>query len=297
MGFYNFADGIWGCGFQHAHASPRRQRRLHQPFRLRHVRHRRQRGAHRLQPRRLDRPGTRGLDGRVPRLRARACRAPARSGSSWRRRGIPAGLVRAFERRARARHPDRRAEGRAAPSSRRGSRSRTPARSRAQDAVYDAIFDRYGVHRARDMDELATTLILFAQPHRGRRRRAGVDPRFRRRAPAPDRPRRTMHGVPLTQLSPASTAKLESLLDPGLPAVNPLDAWSTGGPDYHVTHAAMLCYADERSAGRARRRRARPRRGRRHPCGLPRLPARGPSRLAASRRSWSPIGRARERTP
>ncbi len=45
-----------------------------------------------------------------------------------------------------------------------------------RDAVYDAIFDRYGVHRARDMDELATTLIMFAQPHRGGRRRPGVDP-------------------------------------------------------------------------------------------------------------------------
>ena len=29
-------------------------------------------------------------------------------------------------------------------------------------------------------------------------------------------------------------AKLAALLDPGLPVVNPLDAWSTGGADYHV---------------------------------------------------------------
>jgi acyl-CoA synthetase (NDP forming) len=42
-------------------------------------------------------------------------------------------------------------------------------------------------------------------------------------------------GVPLAQLSPASTAKLEKLLDPGLPALNPLDAWSTGGPDFDGT--------------------------------------------------------------
>ena len=40
--------------------------------------------------------------------------------------------------------------------------------------------------------------------------------------------------VPLTELTPASTKTLTALLDPGLPAVNPLDAWSTGGPDYHV---------------------------------------------------------------
>ncbi|MBM4218502.1 MAG: acetate--CoA ligase family protein [Gammaproteobacteria bacterium] len=103
-----------------------------------------------------------------------------------------------------------------------------------EDAVYDAIFDRYGVHRVRDMDELATTLILFAQPHplgagglvsihdSGGERQLLIDL-------AHD------HGVPLTQLSPESTRRLESLLDPGLPAVNPLDAWSTGGPDYDVT--------------------------------------------------------------
>ncbi|HTL49420.1 MAG TPA: acetate--CoA ligase family protein [Steroidobacteraceae bacterium] len=103
-----------------------------------------------------------------------------------------------------------------------------------QDAVYDAVFDRYGVHRARDMDELATTLILFAQPHRvaagglvsihdsGGERQLLIDL-------AEDA------GVPLPALSRESTAELESLLDPGLPAVNPLDAWSTGGPEYHVT--------------------------------------------------------------
>jgi acyl-CoA synthetase (NDP forming) len=109
-----------------------------------------------------------------------------------------------------------------------------------EDAVYDAIFDRYGVHRARDMDELATSLILFAQPHRlgdgglvsihdsGGERQLLIDL-------AGD------HGVPLTQLSPASTRHLESLLDPGLPAVNPLDAWSRGGPDADV--AMQNCLA------------------------------------------------------
>jgi acyl-CoA synthetase (NDP forming) len=103
-----------------------------------------------------------------------------------------------------------------------------------QDGVYDAVFDRYGVHRVRDMDELATALILFAQPHpvgagglvaihdSGGERQLLIDL-------AHD------HGVPLTRLSSDSTAKLESLLDPGLPAVNPLDAWSTGGPEYHLT--------------------------------------------------------------
>ena len=109
-----------------------------------------------------------------------------------------------------------------------------------EDAVYDALFDRYCVQRVRDMDELATALILFAQPHpvgagglvsihdSGGERQLLIDL-------AAD------EDVPLTELTAASTAKLESLLDPGLPAVNPLDAWSTGGPDYHV--GMQQCFA------------------------------------------------------
>ena len=101
-----------------------------------------------------------------------------------------------------------------------------------EDAVYQALFDRYGVHRVYDMDQLATTLIMFAQPHpvgagglvsihdSGGERQLLID---------------LAHdaAVPLTQLSPATTAELAAVLDPGLLPINPLDAWSTGGPEYH----------------------------------------------------------------
>jgi len=109
-----------------------------------------------------------------------------------------------------------------------------------EDAVYQALFDRYGVQRVGDMDELATALILFAQPHpvaagglvsihdSGGERQLLIDL-------ADD-----AH-VPLTQLSADTTTKLVSLLDPGLPAINPLDAWSTGGPDYH--DGMQKCFA------------------------------------------------------
>ncbi len=109
-----------------------------------------------------------------------------------------------------------------------------------EDGVYQALFDRYGVHRVNDMDELATALILFAQPHpvaagglvsihdSGGERQLLID--------LADAAR-----VPLTQLSAATTTKLASLLDPGLAAINPLDAWSTGGPDYHV--GMQQCFA------------------------------------------------------
>ncbi len=100
------------------------------------------------------------------------------------------------------------------------------------DSVYDALFEKFGVHRAADMAELTTVLILHAQPHpvgpgglvtlhdSGGERQLLID-----LADAAQ--------VPLTGLTPESVRALEAQLDPGLPAVNPLDAWSAGGPDYH----------------------------------------------------------------
>jgi acyl-CoA synthetase (NDP forming) len=97
------------------------------------------------------------------------------------------------------------------------------------DATYDALFDRYGVQRVCDMDEFATALILFAELHpvgegglvalhdSGGERQLLVD---------------LAHdaGVPLTRLASNTVAALENVLDAELPAVNPLDAWSRGGP-------------------------------------------------------------------
>jgi acetate---CoA ligase (ADP-forming) len=97
------------------------------------------------------------------------------------------------------------------------------------DAAYEALFDHCGVQRVRDMDELATALILFAElspigagglvtlHDSGGERQLMVDLAFDA-------------GVPLTRLAPATVGELERILDPELPAVNPLDAWSRGGP-------------------------------------------------------------------
>jgi acyl-CoA synthetase (NDP forming) len=98
------------------------------------------------------------------------------------------------------------------------------------DAAYQALFDRYGVQRVNDMDEMATTLIMFAQPHpvadgalvaihdSGGERQLLID-------------RAADFDVPLADISAATASRLEELLDPGLPAVNPLDAWGAGGQD------------------------------------------------------------------
>jgi len=98
------------------------------------------------------------------------------------------------------------------------------------DSSYEALFDRYGVQRARDQDEFATMLIMFAELHpvgagglvalhdSGGERQLMVD-------------LAAEAGVPLTELSEDTVLALEEILDPELPAVNPLDAWSRGGPD------------------------------------------------------------------
>jgi acyl-CoA synthetase (NDP forming) len=99
-----------------------------------------------------------------------------------------------------------------------------------RDDAYQALFDRYGVQRVEDMDELTTTLMMFAQPHgladgglaaihdSGGERQLLIDLADRM-------------GVPLAPLEDSTVRRLEDLLDPGLPAVNPLDAWGAGGPD------------------------------------------------------------------
>jgi len=238
MGFYNFADGIWGCGFK-----TRMHRRGGNVAYISHsgsgmcgIVDSEERIDFNLVVSTgqelavsmdeyldyaLEMPGTRavGLFMETARNPASLVRAFARA----RERGIPIAALKV---------------GRTELSAKL-----TVSHSGAiagEDAVYDAIFDRYGVHRVRDMDELATSLILFAQPHplgdgglvsihdSGGERQLLIDL-------ADDR------GVPLTQLSPASTQHLESLLDPGLPAVNPLDAWSTGGADFDV--AMQNCLA------------------------------------------------------
>ena len=98
-----------------------------------------------------------------------------------------------------------------------------------RDDAYQALFDRHGVQRVKDMDELATTLMMFAQPHpvaagglvsihdSGGERQLLID-------------LATDMDVALAAITPGTVDRLQELLDPGLPPVNPLDAWGAGGP-------------------------------------------------------------------
>ena len=97
------------------------------------------------------------------------------------------------------------------------------------DAAYEALFDKYGVQRVHDMDELANTLILFAElPRVGAGSLVSLHDSGGERQLMIDLADEA--AVPLTVLSNETVARLESVLDPELPAVNPLDAWSRGGP-------------------------------------------------------------------
>jgi acyl-CoA synthetase (NDP forming) len=101
------------------------------------------------------------------------------------------------------------------------------------DSAFDALCERYGVQRVGDMDELTTALIMFAQPYpTGEGGLVSIHDSGGERQLAIDLADEM--GVPFTQLAPASVRALEGTLDPGLPAVNPLDAWSAGGPDAHL---------------------------------------------------------------
>lgn len=108
------------------------------------------------------------------------------------------------------------------------------------DAAYQALFDRHGVQRVEDMHELVAALMLFAQPQpipkqgalmtlhdSGGERQLLVD-------------LAEAVGTPLGTPRPATVSTLETLLDPGLPAVNPLDGWGAGGADADDTMAECL---------------------------------------------------------
>ncbi|HEX6580850.1 MAG TPA: acetate--CoA ligase family protein [Actinomycetota bacterium] len=112
-----------------------------------------------------------------------------------------------------------------------GSKQMVVAHSGAlagEHGAYEAVFEAYGVHECRDLEEMADALELFSSPRRvtdgtgiaslhdsGGERVLFVD-------------LATDTGVPLAAISEDTKTKIADVLDPGLVAENPLDAWGTG---------------------------------------------------------------------
>ncbi len=96
-----------------------------------------------------------------------------------------------------------------------------------EDGAYEAVFREYCVTRVATLSEMVDTLELLCA---GRRAHPGglaaIHDSGGERAHLIDVAAEV--GVPLAQISEATVSRLAATLDPGLPAVNPVDAWGTG---------------------------------------------------------------------
>ncbi len=114
----------------------------------------------------------------------------------------------------------------------------------AADGAWEALAGAYGLHRVRDLAELADTLELFSVG-RGSAGQHGVGQHGAGRRCAPGTAGiATVHdsglerahvadlaaelGVPFAPLGPATRDRLAAALDPGLAPDNPLDVWGAG---------------------------------------------------------------------
>jgi acetate---CoA ligase (ADP-forming) len=115
----------------------------------------------------------------------------------------------------------------------------------AADGAWEALAGAYGVHRVRDLAELADTLELFAT---GRRCHAPtgiatVHDSGLERAHVADLAAEL--GVPFAPLSPATTERLAQAIDPGLKPGNPLDVWGTGRDTEPLFAECLAALADD----------------------------------------------------
>ena len=122
------------------------------------------------------------------------------------------------------------------------------------DGAWEALFEAHGVHRVADLDQLTDSLELFASS-----RRARVNPGTNTSRTADGLA--TVHdsgaerallvdvaeavGVSFAPLAPATLARLDDLLDPGLVPENPLDVWGTGSDTESLFAGCLGTMADD----------------------------------------------------
>jgi acetate---CoA ligase (ADP-forming) len=97
-----------------------------------------------------------------------------------------------------------------------------------EHGAYEAVFDAFGVHACRDLEEMADAIELFSSPRRASTGRgvASLHDSGGERALFVDLG--SDLGIPFAEVSDETRAKIDAVLDPGLVADNPLDAWGTG---------------------------------------------------------------------
>ena len=113
-----------------------------------------------------------------------------------------------------------------------------------EDGAYEALFDAYAVSRVESLDEMADTLALFAAGRRaGPGALASVHDSGGERALLIDAAAAV--GVPLAEISDETAGRMEALLDPGLPPVNPLDFWGTGTNAHEIITGCVRALLDD----------------------------------------------------
>jgi len=103
----------------------------------------------------------------------------------------------------------------------------------AADGAWEALAGAYGIHRVRDLAELADTLELFSVGQHGSGRRAApgagiatVHDSGLERAHVADLAAEL--NVPFAPIGQTTAGRLAAVLEPGLTPANPLDAWGSG---------------------------------------------------------------------
>ncbi|HZC13997.1 MAG TPA: acetate--CoA ligase family protein, partial [Thermoleophilaceae bacterium] len=116
------------------------------------------------------------------------------------------------------------------------------------DAAYEALFDAYGVARVGTLNEMADLLELLGA---GRRAAPGglaaIHDSGGERAHLADTAADL--DIPLARPSKETLGRVAARLEPGLPAVNPLDAWGTGRGAYGIFLDCSRYLADDPDTG------------------------------------------------
>ena len=116
------------------------------------------------------------------------------------------------------------------------------------DAAYQALFDRFGVTRVDTLDELAASLLLFAQ---GRPAAPGglavIQDSGGEREMVIDLA--AAHNVPFAKIGAPTVARLKERLEFGLEPVNPLDAWGTGRDFVDIFSECFSALIDDPDTG------------------------------------------------
>jgi acyl-CoA synthetase (NDP forming) len=114
-----------------------------------------------------------------------------------------------------------------------------------EHGAFEALFDAHGVHEVLSLEEMADAMELFSSPRRvtGGSGLGALCDSGGERALFVDRAHDV--GVPLTEISDRTREAIDEILDPGLVAANPIDAWGTGHDADRIFRDSLLAMHDD----------------------------------------------------